>query len=88
MAARKGPELKETDDDFGCVDVVNKGATVFKKRYWSLMFFYFGYTLYGLLSAPSIPFLLVRAWARESGSTSVDGRGRRDRPAGRPLNAR
>lgn len=61
MAARKGPELKETDDDFGCVDVVNKGATVFKKRYWSLMFFYFGYTLYGLLSAPSVPFLLVRA---------------------------
>lgn len=60
LAAKRGPELKPSDEDYGCVKMVNDGRTVFKKRHWWLMYAYWGYTLYGLLSAPSVPFLLVR----------------------------
>ncbi len=61
LAARRGPELKPGDEDWGCVDMVNQGRTVFKKRIWPLMYVYWAYTAYGLLSAPSLPFLLVSA---------------------------
>lgn len=60
LAAKKAAGIKPTEEDYGCVQMVNEGRTVFKHRYWWLMYAYWGYTLYGLLSAPSVPFLLVR----------------------------
>jgi hypothetical protein len=63
LAARRGPELKPGDEDYGCVAMVNAGRTVFKKRWWPVMYLYWAYTAYGLLTAPSLPFLLVRRCA-------------------------
>jgi hypothetical protein len=75
LAARRGPELKPGDEDWGCIDMVNNGRTVFKKRIWPLMYVYWAYTAYGLLSAPSLPFLLVGCVACVRGYVCAEGSG-------------
>ncbi|TFJ81437.1 hypothetical protein NSK_007398 [Nannochloropsis salina CCMP1776] len=46
------------DEHYACLQMVKQGATVFKHRIWPLMYIYWAYTVYGILTGPSLAFAL------------------------------
>ena len=56
--AEKEADLPKSDPNWMVFELVRQGAPVFKHRFTWLMYAYWAYTAYGLLTAPSLPFLL------------------------------
>lgn len=46
------------DEDYACLQLVKGGATVFKHRFWPLLYLYWAYTAYGIVTAPSLAFAI------------------------------
>jgi hypothetical protein len=51
-------DCKPGDEDYDCLEMVKEGATVFKHRIWPLMYLYWAYIVYGMCTAPSLPFFV------------------------------
>lgn len=51
-------DWKPTDEEYAVYQLVREGATVFKKRWYPLLYFYWVVIAIGILRGPSVPFIL------------------------------